>query len=80
MAAAEIVAVEKEEAAAAIVDVARVGATAVLARFDVEEVVVAVLVEAAALVALTVTMVGAVAVPVVAMMTVDAAAAILGGN
>ena len=54
--------------------------TAVSAHFDVEEVVVALSVKAAALVALTVAMVGAVAVPEVAMMTVDAEAAIVGGN
>ena len=44
----EIVAVAKEEASEAIVAMAREGATAVSARFDVEEVVVAELVEAAA--------------------------------
>ena len=58
----------------------RVGETAVSARFDVEYVVVAMAIEAAALVALTEVMVGAVAVPAVAIMTVDSLAAILGGN
>ena len=75
-----IFSVDKEEAAEAIVDVARAGVTAVSDRFDGEEVVVAVSVEAAALVASAVVMVGAVEVPAVAMMTVDAAAAIVGGN
>ena len=89
-AAADTVAVAKEatvanvavanEEAAEIVAVARAGATSVSACFDVDEVVVAVSVEAAALVALMVIMVGAVAVPEVAMMTVDAEAAIVGGN
>ena len=79
-ATAAIVDVNKEEAASAIFAVARAGVTAVSDRFDVEEVVVAVPAEAAALVASTVAMVGAVAVPAVAMMTVDAAAATVGGN
>ena len=79
-ATAAIVAVAKEETAAEIVAVARAGATVVSDRFDVEEVLVAVSVEAAALVASTVAMVSAGAVPAVAMMTVDAALAIVGGN
>ena len=59
---------------------ARTGATAVSDSFDVEEVVFAVSFEASTLVALTVAMVGARAVPAVAVMNVDASAAIVGGN
>ena len=51
-----------------------------LGRFDVKEVILDVSVEAAELVDLTVAMVGAVTVPAVAIMTVDAAAEIVGGN
>ena len=79
-ATATIVDVAKEEAVAEIVDVARADAMTVSARFYVEKVVVAVPVEEAALVALTVAMVGVVAVSAVIMMTVDASAAILEGK
>ena len=72
--------VAKEETAASIVSMARKGATAVSASFDVEEVVVAVAVEAAALVASMVEMVGAVALPEVEMTTVDVSAEIVRGN
>ena len=75
-----IVDVAKEESDVAIVAEVRPGGTYVSARFNVEEFVVSVSVKAEAFLDLTVAMVGAVAFPAVAMITLDAAAKIVRGN